>query len=691
MNTFAGKLLSPHYTEYLVVEPDLRIIETSLGVPQLVERPEEVIPGKDVRLGFPELIGAEDFLIDILQGREIVFELKSIARLSKNGSHIYIDLYIKTLDNRLIIFLEDVTSTMVLHQKLVQRGHEANLLLTAFAASHNYIDKIVRSMADALLVTTPSGTITTVNQSATDLFGYSQAELINKPISTIITDENFLQQAFQQNSNSQSEIFKDYSVACQSKTASKLTVAFSCSVIQTEIEGEENFVYIGRDITERKRIEQLQDVEHITTRILSESATLDEATPLILQAICSSLGWEVGELWSVDPQANVLRCVETWHAPSVNFLEFELLTKQTTFLPSIGLPGRIWASSQPEWVNDVVRDPAFTRTAGAARSGLHGAFGFPILSGREVKGVMTFFSHDIQEPQKDLLKMMADIGSQIGQFILRKIAEKEVVQRQQAEAEIRKILEAERELSELKSRMITTISHEYRTPLTIILGSCEILRQYSHKWSEEKKQKHFNRIQDAVEHMTMLVESALTVDKAEEGQLPYNPVSLPLEAFCRDLIQAQQLSSGSDYTFNFIYQGGYRTTANLDAQLVRHILTNLLSNAVKYSSRGGTVSLSVSCEDNQVIFCVQDFGIGIPLAEQQRLFETFFRASNVGNISGVGMGLAIVKKCVLQHGGQITVKSALGFGTTFTVNLPNDRDHQVEQFGSSTVRESAPK
>lgn len=247
--------------------------------------------------------------------------------------------------------------------------------------------------------------------------------------------------------------------------------------------------------------------------------------------------------------------------------------------------------------------------------------------------------------------------------------EKEVIETQKSEAEVRQILEAERELSELKSRLMTTISHEYRTPLTVVLQSSEMLQHYSHKWSEEKKQTHFDRIQAAVEQMKKLIENVLTFGKAEAGKLSFNPTPLDVEIFCRDLIEEQQLVAGTKHTFNFTYQGN-GTQANLDAQLLRYILSNLLTNAVKYSPDGGAISLVANCQDRQVVFSVQDCGIGIPPSEQQRLFETFFRASNVGKISGTGMGLAIVKKCVNQHGGQISVESQVGTGTTFTIKFP---------------------
>ena len=422
MNTIARKLL-PDHKQYLAVSRDLLILETSSGIQRFTDCDNEVLPGKDVRLCFPELIGCQEDITEILQERQDSFELKGIARFKEPGSPFYIDLSIRSFERGLIVLLEDSTFRIPLEQKSLPKSYPMNLFLKTLTASRNYVDKILTSIVDALLVTTQSGTIITVNKGAIDLFEYSPEELINQSISKIITDENFLLLGIEQNPLSQSKFLKDDSVVCQTKTGKKLAVAFSSSVIETEIKGLQNFVYIGRDITQRKRSEQLLLVEHTTTRILASSATVSEATTKILSAICSQLEWDLGEFWSVDLPANALRLSSGWHRQNVNFPPFELVSEQIRFLPNLGLPGRIWANGESAWINDVVDDEDFLRSESAAKEGLHGAFGFPIKCGSEVKGIMTFFSRKIQEVQPDLLAMIIVIGSQIGQFMLRCQAE----------------------------------------------------------------------------------------------------------------------------------------------------------------------------------------------------------------------------------------------------------------------------
>ncbi len=173
-------------------------------------------------------------------------------------------------------------------------------------------------------------------------------------------------------------------------------------------------------ITDRKRAEQRLHAQYATTRSLEESATLLEATPKILQAVCESLGWNFGALWDLDREANVLRCVDCWYGASAEFAEFASVSRDLTFSAGDGLPGRVWTSGKPAWITNVHEDTNFPRGAVALRAGAHGAVGFPILLGDEILGVLEFFSREARPPDEAQIDMMAAIGSQIGQFVERK-------------------------------------------------------------------------------------------------------------------------------------------------------------------------------------------------------------------------------------------------------------------------------
>lgn len=438
-------LLAPRRREYLAVDRNFIILETSLGVQRFADRPHEVMKGNDVRLAFPELVGLEDILSAILEGQQPNYELKGIGRVTPQNEPLYLDLYViknpedKFQSKTLIIFLENVTEKMLLEQSLVQASNEKSLLLSALANAKDYVDTIITSMADALIVATRSGTIKTINRAARDLFGYGEEELLGKPVNTIISDRRFLEQASQHHSLFNNTL-KNVEVVCQTKTGKEIVVAFSCSATQSESESLKDVIYIGRDITEHQRARLRQAVQYSTTRILSESATIAQARQKILPAICESLGWDYGEIWTRDsylgasvpepelPTRNILRCVETWVRPTIAISEFTSTSRQTTFEAGVGLPGLIWATRSPQWIADITNDVNFVRSPSAALAGLHAALGFPIDGDSELLGVMTFYSREVHPVDEDLLQTMAAIGSQVGQFVKRKQAETALVE-----------------------------------------------------------------------------------------------------------------------------------------------------------------------------------------------------------------------------------------------------------------------
>jgi len=167
-------------------------------------------------------------------------------------------------------------------------------------------------------------------------------------------------------------------------------------------------------------------------RILAESPALPNATVRILRTICEMLNWEVGDMWTHDPQANVLRCLTVWHSPSIDFDSFVSYSRARVFERGVGLPGRVWSTLKPAWIPDVTKDDNFPRAPAAIAEGLHAAVAFPILSGDTLLGVMEFFSHKIREPDRELLATFDGIGNQIGQFMQRKRAEETLLQNQEA-------------------------------------------------------------------------------------------------------------------------------------------------------------------------------------------------------------------------------------------------------------------
>ncbi len=251
---------------------------------------------------------------------------------------------------------------------------------------------------------------------------------------------------------------------------------------------------------------------------------------------------------------------------------------------------------------------------------------------------------------------------------------RDVTERKRIEQGLREALEQEKELNQLKSRFVSMVSHEFRTPLSTIQSSAELVRHYSNRMTEERKDEHLARIETQVKHLTLLLDEILSYSKAQSVSLEFNPGPVELEPFCQEIVAAIQMNA-PQRRLDVQLDANHCHTVIIDSKLMSQVINNLLSNALKYSPDGNSVELAVTCDPQQVTFRVSDHGIGIPEEDRKRLFEAFHRASNVGGIPGTGLGLAIVKQAVDAHRGSITVESEVGKGTSFIVMIPQREQH----------------
>lgn len=245
----------------------------------------------------------------------------------------------------------------------------------------------------------------------------------------------------------------------------------------------------------------------------------------------------------------------------------------------------------------------------------------------------------------------------------------DITERKRAELGMWRALEQERELSQLKSNFVSMVSHEFRTPLGIILSSAQILSDYLDQLPEAERREHLEAIAKNSKRMAGLMEEVLVLSRVESGKLAYEPAPLDLPVFCRRLVEEVRSATGGACPIAFIV-GPDCAVARADERLLRHIFTNVLTNAVKYSTPGTPVEFRLEHESRHAVCRVRDRGIGIPEADLRRLFSAFHRGRNVGQVPGSGLGLVIVKRCVELHGGTIQVESQAGEGTTVTVRLP---------------------
>jgi PAS domain S-box-containing protein len=246
---------------------------------------------------------------------------------------------------------------------------------------------------------------------------------------------------------------------------------------------------------------------------------------------------------------------------------------------------------------------------------------------------------------------------------------RDITERKQLERQLRQTLAHEMQVSEMKSRFISMASHDLRNPLAVIRLTSQTLARFGDQLSQEQHQESFARIRSNVTVMGDLLDGVLTIARGEAGRLELKPEAFDLVAFCETLVEEARLVVGEEQEIIFSHAQACREVM-MDPKMVRHIVNNLISNAVKYSPEGGPIVIDLTCNGRQAVLRVQDRGIGIPEADQQRLFDLFYRAGNVGNIGGTGLGLAIIKQAVDLHGGMVEFESAEGVGTTFTVTLP---------------------
>jgi signal transduction histidine kinase len=266
----------------------------------------------------------------------------------------------------------------------------------------------------------------------------------------------------------------------------------------------------------------------------------------------------------------------------------------------------------------------------------------------------------------DLEKRVQERTSELADVIKKLEITNESLKR--AQVNISKALQKEKELNELKSRFVTMASHEFRTPLSTILSSASLISKYVEGEDQTKREKHIDRIKSAVNNLTGILNDFLSLSQLEEGKAQNKPFNFHLQEFTAGVIEEMKtlLKKGQNIIYTHV---GSTDEILLDKQLLKNVLINLISNAIKYSSEGKEINVKTELDNKILNLQVQDNGIGIPKEDQQHLFSRFFRANNVTNVQGTGLGLNIVKKYIELLGGEIDFSSELSKGSTFTVKI----------------------
>ena len=530
----------------------------------------------------------------------------------------------------------------------------------------------------------PDGTVLRVNQAELDLLGYSREEYVGHHIAEFHVDRNVIDDILAR--LKAGELLRDYDARMRCRDNSIKHVRINSSVFWDE----GKFVHtrcFTRDITDRKRTESRLALQYDVTRILADSTDFIESAQSILEVACEHLDWDVGALWMVDRENDVIRCLDFCKKPGVSVDEFEKLSRATAFSKGTGFPGQIWDTGEPARINNVTTDPNFPRAPVAEREGLHGGFGFPILLGKEVLGVLEFFSREIREPDNELLKMVGSLGGQIGQFTKRKRAEEERADFLERERAAR--TDAEK-ANRLKDEFLATVSHELRTPLNAVIGWSRMLR--SGRLDPESSSHALEVIERNAWAQKQIIEDILDVSRVITGKLQLNLGPVDLVAIVDAALDAVRPAlEAKEIKIETIIDADLRIISG-DADRLQQVVWNLLSNAAKFTPGGGKVEVRMSHNTTHVQIDVSDTGPGIDPAFLPHMFERFRQAdgSTTRTHGGLGLGLAIVRHLVELHGGVITAENRTdGPGAIFSVKLrlPSGELRQETLAGAMAVFE----
>jgi PAS domain S-box-containing protein len=502
-----------------------------------------------------------------------------------------------------------------------------------------------------------AGRIVRTNARLAQMFGYAQPELDGQPLETLLPER--LRAAHTQHRRG---FFADPRVrpmgfglelTARRKDETEFPVEISLSYVQSD----QGLVALGfvTDITPRRNAEQRLHAEFLVTRVFADPDNSGDLVPRLLQALCESLAWDLGEFWRVDD--DVLRYDSGWHRPGVDTREFNAVSREIVLSRGVGLAGRVWDTGQACWVTsgDWL---AGGRAAAAARLGLKPACAFPIRGEDTMIGVIVMQNQASREPDDTLLAMLTDIGYRIGQHLDHRRIQTEL--RHQ-----REVLFQSEKLSAL-GRLVAGVAHEMNNPLGIISSRIELMlgeaegQAIPAQFLEDLRVVHRN-----VMRVAGVAQALRTFARQSTGER--RPVDLN-SVVAETLLLVGKSMSTDDVRITTALDPALPLILG-DANALQQVLLNLLTNAREALTDGGEISIRTrrdSEHPGHLHLIVTDTGPGISPTHLPHLFEPFYTTKP----SGTGLGLAVSYGIAQAHLGTIDVHSIPGQGATFTLRFP---------------------
>ena len=533
------------------------------------------------------------------------------------------------------------------------------------AQSEQRFRSVTESVNDAIISADDDGHIVLWNPGAEQTFGYTAQEALRMHTVDLVPEryrEAHLDGFRRLREGGEPRVI-GRTVELHGRRKDGTEFPLELSLGRWQSDGRPHYTGVIRDITERRNTEGYLAAQYAVDRVLVESPPVEEAMPRVLVALGEAMGWTAGAYWELGPDEDSVRCREFWAADRERLSEFESQTVGRSRARGEGLPGRVLASGEPAWIPDITADENFPRADVAARAGLHGAVALPIVSGGgQVVGVLDFFTERLRAPDDELTAIMSTTSAQVGQFLRRKQAEQALAA---SAAELRRRAdELERSNAELE-QFAYVASHDLSEPLRMVSGFVQLLAERYKGRLDSDADEFIGYTIDGVERMQGLITDLLAysrVGRAVEDE------EVALGAVVDDALAALRAPIAErDAEVRVAELPAVRG----DRRELTQLFQNLISNAVKFvDDAPPRVDVCAARRGGMWEVSVRDNGIGVEPRHAERIFKMFQRLHGRDDYPGSGIGLAICKKIVDRHGGDIGFDPVEGGGTVFRVTLP---------------------
>ncbi len=537
--------------------------------------------------------------------------------------------------------------------------------------------KILDNVIDGIITTDENGIIEIFNPAAQHIFGYTATEVQGKNIDFLMPVSFYDDAPALLKPLEGEECPLAHGILRELTGLRKDGATFPMEFAVSEIflENRTTFTAVVRDISERKKQEEMVLQEsayvqllHYVSSAANEAETFEQAIQVCLDKICSLTGWSIGHLflptgdfppnlvstdiWFLDDPSGLKKFREATHALTINYGE--------------ELAGRVLATGEQTWVRDITKIPHLQKGRFSKDMGIVSGFAFPVLIGKEVVGVMEFFSTYPVPPDQQLLDVVDQIGTQLGRVVERKRAEDEIIQ---AKVKAEEAQWSADRASQTKSEFLANMSHEIRTPMNAIIGMSDMLTETS--LNAEQKQL-VDVFRGAGENLLTLINDILDLSKIEAGQIELDNIDFNPRRLLEKTIEILDLKAQEKgLTLNYHIAPEIPNLIHGDFHRLRQVLTNLIGNAIKFTEQGEILVRvekdSKSDDMGGLMFSVTDTGVGIPLEKLESIFTSFSQAdsSTTRKYGGTGLGLTICKSLVELMGGKIWAESRVDQGSTF--------------------------